>query len=171
MAGMHILQGHFGDVSLDGLNWVVTYHWPGALHEGNGSVQPLIDERASEPQRTALLTILSGQVGDKWFEVLSAIVTTVHEPQFVPIDWRFDKPRRTARVYIPGFLSTDVSPLTVPADGSQQRVIVRMPDGMEYKEFEVAQANLEGTGAVKFKHSGRHSSLAEVTHSDHGLLA
>jgi hypothetical protein len=171
MAGMHILYGHFGDVLLDGLNWAVTYRWPGALHEGNGSVQPLIDERASEEQRAALLTILSGQAGDKWFEVLAAIVTTVHEPQFVPIEWQFDKAKRQALLNIPGFLTTTVSPLTVPADGSPQRVIVRMPDGMEYKEFEVAQATLEGTGAIQFKHSGRHSSLAHVTHSDRGLIA
>jgi len=171
MAGMHIIQGHFGDVPLDGLNWAVTYRWPGALHEGNGTLEPFIDERTSEAQRTALLTLLSGQAGNKWFEVLASIVTTVHEPQFVPIQWQFDKPRRTARLHIPGFLTTDVSPLIVPADGSQQRVIVRMPDGMEYKEFEVAQATLQGIGAIKFNYAGRHSSLAEVTHSDQGLLA
>jgi hypothetical protein len=171
MAGMHILQGHFGETTLDGLNWAVTYHFPGALHEGNGSVQSFIDQQASEAQRTALLTILSGEAGGKWFEVLASVVTTVHEPQFVPIEWKFNKARRTARVHIPGFLTTDVSPLTVPADNSPQRVIVRMPDGMEYKEFEVATSTLEGTGPIQFKYSGRHSSLAEVTHSDRGLLA
>ena len=172
MAGMHIVQGHYGEVPLDGLNWVVTYSWPGALHEGNGAVQPFIDKRASEAQRGALLTILSGQAGgDKWFEILAAIVTTIHEPQFVPIEWHFDKARRRASVLIPGALSTEASPLVIPADGSEQRVIVRMPDGMEYKEFEVAQATLQGTASIKFNYKGRHSSLAEVTHSDRGLLA
>jgi hypothetical protein len=46
MAGMHIERGHFNDLTLNDLTWVVTYRWPGALHEGNGSVQPFIDERA-----------------------------------------------------------------------------------------------------------------------------
>ena len=173
MAGMHIIQGNYGDLKLDGLNWAVTYHWPGALHEGNGTAQPFVDERANEAQRTALLTILSGQAGgDKWFEILASIITTFHEPQFLPLEWEFNKDARTARMTIPGFLTTTVSPLIIPADGSQQHVIVRMPDGMEYKEFEVAQATtLEGTGPIKFKHTGTHSSLAVVTHSDRGLIA
>jgi len=34
MAGMHIVEGNFGDVKLDGLTWAVTYHWPGALSRG-----------------------------------------------------------------------------------------------------------------------------------------
>jgi hypothetical protein len=99
-------------------------------------------------------------------------VTTFHEPQFLPIEWQFNKEKRTARLRIQGFIDTESSPLIVPADGSQQRVIVRMPDGMEYKEFEVAQAKtLEGTGPIKFSHKGTHSSLAVVTHTDGGLVA
>lgn len=170
MAGMHILEGHFGDVRLDGLTWAVTYSWPGPLHEGNGSVQPFIDQKATEEQRNALLQILSGQAGNPWFEILASIVTTVHEPQFVPITFEFDKAKRKARVSVPGALETASGPLTVPATGDEQRVIVRMPRGMEYREMEVAQAVvLKGTGAIKFDHRGTHSSLAEVEHTQAGL--
>jgi hypothetical protein len=131
-----------------------------------------VDIRASEAQRNALLQILSGQAGNAWFEVLASIVTKIHDPQFVAIDWTFDKPRRSASVNIAGALRTTCAPLTVPADGSEQRVIVRMPDGMEYKEFEVAQATeLTGTAAISFSYQGRHSSLATVEHTQDGLLA
>jgi hypothetical protein len=172
MAGMHIVEGHFGSVKLDGLNWIVVYSWPGALHEGNGSVQGYIDVNASEEQRTALLTILSGKVGNAWFEILAAIVTTVHEPQFVPIHWDFDKSRRTARITVPGFLETESAPLIVPATGQEQHVIVQMPTGIEYKEFYVAQTVvLKGTGAVKFDFKNTHSSLAEIEHTNDGLQA
>ena len=57
---MRIDQGHFGDVPLDGLHWVSLVAWPGAIHEGDGQCLAVIDERADERQRTALLTILSG---------------------------------------------------------------------------------------------------------------
>src|SRR5262245_55602553 len=50
MAGMHVVEGSFGNVKLDGLSWVVTYSWPGALHEGNGTVQPFVDAKATEEQ-------------------------------------------------------------------------------------------------------------------------
>ena len=172
MAGMHIVEGNFGKIKLDGLNWVVTYAWPGALHEGNGTVQGFIDKRANEEQRTALLTILSGKAGDAWFEVLASIVTTVHEPQFVPIMWQFNKKKRQARVSITGFLETQVAPLKIPATNDEQLVIVRMPNGMEYKEFQVAQSVvLKGTGPVKFDYKGTHSSLADVEHTHKGLRA
>ena len=172
MAGMHIVEGNFGKIKLDGLNWVVTYAWPGALHEGNGTVQGFIDKRANEEQRTALLTILSGKAGDAWFEVLASIVTTVHEPQFVPIMWQFNKKKRQARVSITGFLETQVAPLKIPATNDEQLVIVRMPNGMEYKEFQVAQSVvLKGTGPVKFDYKGTHSSLADVEHTHKRLRA
>jgi hypothetical protein len=171
MVGMHIVEGNFGKVRLSGLNWAATYHWPGALHEGNGTMQPFVDERATPEQRGALLQILSGQAGDTWFEVLASIVTKVHEPQFVPIRFEFDKRKRKARVSIPGFLETVSEPLKVPATGKDQRVIVRMPDGMEYKEMEVAaSATLKGTGPIKFDHKNTHSSLAEVEHTHKGLV-
>ena len=172
MAGMHIIEGNFGKIKLDGLNWVVTYSWPGALHEGNGTVQGFIDKRANEEQRTALLTILSGKAGDAWFELLATIVTTVHEPQFVPITWQFNKKKRQARVSIAGFLETQVAPLRIPATNDEQQVIVRMPNGMEYKEFQVAQSVvLKGTGPVNFDYKNTHSSLADVEHTHKGLRA
>lgn len=173
MAAMHIVAGQFGDVSLDGLNWAATYHWPGALHEGNGSMQPLVDERATPEQRDALLQILSGQVGSgTFFEILSTIVTTVHEPQFLPITFEFDKVKRRARVAVPGYLDTRSEPLRVPATGDEQRVIVCLPDGFEYKEMEVACATeLTGSGTIRFNHRNTHSSLADVEHTSSGLVA
>ena len=172
MAAMHIAEGNFDGVTLDGLNWALTYTWPGALHEGNGTAQPFVDERASEEQRDALLTIMSGQGGNAWFEVLASVVSTLHEPQFVPIEFEFDKGKRRARVSIPGFAETTSEPLIVPPTGEEQRVVVCMPGGMEYKEMEVAQTGvLKGTGPIKFDHKGTHSSLADVEHTEKGLVA
>ena len=172
MAAMHITEGRFGNVKLNGITWAVVYHWPGALHEGNGTAQPFIDKKATKEQRDALLQIMSGQAGDVWFEVLASVVSTFLDPQFVPIKFEFDKNKRKAKVAIPGFLETETAPLKVPATGEEQRVILKMPKGMEYKEFEVAQAVvLKGTGHIKFDHKNTHSSLAEVVHSNKGLVA
>jgi len=162
---MNITQGHFGDVPLDGLRWAVVVHFPGALHEGNGEVQPYVDVRATEAQRNALLQILSGQAGGPFFQIVAALTKTLHEPQFVPIDFEFDKRRRRARVASPGFFATVSEPLRVPATGQEQRVQVRMPEGFEYKQMEVANASLVWAGGkVKMKHRNTHSSLAEVEH-------
>ncbi|MCC2664037.1 MAG: hypothetical protein K0S35_1959, partial [Geminicoccaceae bacterium] len=38
-----IEQGHFGEVSLDGLVVAARYRWPGPVHEGGGVAQGIID--------------------------------------------------------------------------------------------------------------------------------
>ena len=46
--GIQIEEGYFGDVRLDGLRAAVLAATPGALHEGNGTMQLVIDERADD---------------------------------------------------------------------------------------------------------------------------
>ena len=78
-------------------------------------------------------------------------------------------------VYWPGALHEGNGTMEAFIDegaSEEQRVIVQMPGGFEYKEMEVAQTGtLKSTGDVKFDHSGTHSSLAEVDHTPAGLAA
>jgi hypothetical protein len=97
MVAMRIETGHFGDVDLTGLSWAGIARWPGPIHEGNGEALPLIDERADERQRDALLQIVSGQHGDTLFEILAFVCPTVHEPEFVPFEFEFDLESRSGR--------------------------------------------------------------------------
>lgn len=54
-AASEITVGHFGDLRLDGLRFAATFRWPGPLHEGGGVAQAILDERADEAQRDAIL--------------------------------------------------------------------------------------------------------------------
>ena len=49
--GFHIVEGHFGETSLNDLHVACTFAWPGAILEGHGQCQAFIDVRASEPER------------------------------------------------------------------------------------------------------------------------
>jgi len=168
---MNITEGNYGNVTLDGLRWVAVFHSPGALHEGDGEMQPYIDVKASEAQRNALLQILSGQEGGPLFQILSAMTKTFHEPQFVPIEWEFDKERRRARLASPGVFATVSEPLRIPATGQEQRIRVQLPEGFMWKEAELANASFMWSGGkVKIKQSNTHSALAEVEHTPTGLV-
>jgi hypothetical protein len=172
VVAMNVKEGNFDGVKLDGVKWAATVHWPKALHDGNGTLEAFIDESATPQQREALIKILTGQAGGTLFDILKAIVTKVHGPHFVKMDFQFDKDKRKAKLSIPNFLETTSAPLTVPPTGDEQRVIVQMPNGFEYKSMEVAQSKtLKSTGAIKFNWSGTHSSLAEVEHTQDGLMA
>jgi len=169
--GMNIREGNFDAISLSGLKFAVIYHWPGALHEGNGTVVAFVDKKANPEQVNAIATILTGQAGGPWFEVLASIVTKVEGPHLVDIQFEFDKDKRRAKMVVPDHFETTSQPLVVPATGDEQRVILRLPTGMEYKEMEVAQTGvLKAKGTITFNHKNTHSSLAQVEHTDKGLV-
>lgn len=174
MAGMHIREGHFGDVSLDDLCWAATYHWPGPLHEGNGTMQPIIDERADARQREALLTILSGQEQDEgtFFQILSVIVSRLLEPRFVPLEFECDVETRRARMVAPDIFETVSEPVRNPVTEAPHRARVQLPDGFEYRLAEIGRAStLRGTGDIRFDHRDCHSSLAHVEFVPSGVAA
>jgi hypothetical protein len=173
LVGMRITKGHFEKTSLDGLMFAGTVHFPGALHEGNGEMQAIIDERATPEQRQALFDILSGKNSAEGtlFHILSLIVTKVHDPIFAPFEFSFDKGGRTARLVVKGVIETEVEPIKNPVTGEAHRIQVVMPDGFEHRMAEVASANIKSTGANKFTTTGTHSSLAHVIQTPTGVVA
>ncbi len=173
LVGMEVDEGHFGEVRLDGIRWAATVHFPGALHEGNGTCQVIIDESTDERQREALLTILSGQeqAEGTMFQILSVIVTNMLEPVFAPIDFEFDLDGRTARISVPGILETTTEPIKNPVTGAPHRIQIRVPEGFEHHEAEVASASTKSTGGIKFDIETGHSSLAYVEQTPTGLAA
>src|SRR5215831_15490245 len=61
--GYRIEKGTFGDVSLNGLSFVVLARTPGEMIKGNWTGGVLVDERATAAQRDAIAAICSGQAG------------------------------------------------------------------------------------------------------------
>ena len=48
---------------------------------------------------------------------------------------------------------------------------VHLPNGMEYKEMEVAQVTMKSTGAIKFESANTNGGMAVVEQTDQGLVA
>lgn len=173
LVGMRITKGHFNSTSLDGLSFFAVVSFPGALHEGNGQMQPIIDDRANAAQRDALFSIMSGKnsMEGTLFHIFSAIVTKIHDPIFAPVTFQFDEVARTSRVVIPGVLETEVEPIKNPVTGAAHRIQVVMPQGFEHRGGEVASSNIRSTGAIKFETRGGHSTLAHVVQTPQGVEA
>jgi len=53
IAAFEIRQGHYGNVTLDGVRFVRIYSWPASIPEGNGTRLTIVDDRASADQRAA----------------------------------------------------------------------------------------------------------------------
>ena len=171
--GMRIDEGQFGDVRLDGLKWVSLLAWPGPIHHGKGEVQAIIDERADDRQRGALLTILKGdetEPGATIFNVLAATLETVHKPLFMPIEFEVDIEALIARLAVPGIVEARVEPIRNPVTGATHRAKVILPDGFEFHEAEYASSTTKAEGPISLDWAGRHAHLTMTETSDRGVV-
>lgn len=147
---IRINEGRFGDVDLAGLQAVTQYQWPGAIFEGNGEMQVIIDKRATPAQREALTAILHGretkEAATHWW-VFHAMSNTVHETLFEDIFFEVDIDARTASVTVPGLLTASGRPIHSKVDGSPHRVRIQLPHGIEFDTAEVGSASTRATMA------------------------
>jgi hypothetical protein len=150
-AAWQIEEGHFGEVRLDGLRMVWMGSWPGPIHEGNGTMQVIIDERADQAQREALLKIVTGEETDEmatmWW-VFAAMSPTKLAPLFRPIDIAIDVDARRGRFSVPGIVETVGEPIRNPVTGAEHRVRIDIPHGFEYRLAEMGSATTRASGAI-----------------------
>jgi len=172
LVAFKIDKGHCEEVPLDDLAVVATFYFPRAIHHGQGVLQPIVDERATEAQRTALFYILSGEDQPKgtMFQIFSTIIETIKDPLFATIgfDWNLEK--RRATVDIAGVVQARSEPIRNPVTDEEHRMIAVLPDGWVFHETENAAGFAKGMGAIKFDLNRRHSSLANVGWNQDGLL-
>jgi hypothetical protein len=167
-----IERGHFGDVVLDGLCYGLIYAWPGAVYEGNGTIQAIIDERADEEQRRALATVLYGgetEAAKTHWWVYHAMSETVHDPIFKSIDFEVDIEKRIARVSIPALLESSGRPIVSPATGEQHRVRIDLPNGIEFEIAEIGSASTKATGSIGLDLNDSYGQFNIVRHSGKGV--
>jgi hypothetical protein len=169
---LRIDKGHFGEVSLDGLNVALLYAWPGPVFEGNGELQVILDDRATPPQREALLKILVGEeteAGATHWWVYRAMASKVYEPLVKRIEYQVDLEARTARVSIPGLLESVGRPIK-GATGQDHRVRIEIPDGIEFERAEVGSATTSSTGAIKLDLTDTYGQFNVLRHSRRGVV-
>lgn len=165
-------EGHFGNTELDGLNSVNIYSWPGAVHEGNGTMQVIVDERASPAQREALVSILQGEHAEEGATMLSiyrAMCTTVLEPLFKRIELTIDVEGRTAELSISNHVEAELEPLRNPVTGAAHRARIDLPNGLEFRQAEVASGKSTVQGGIPMEFTDSHAHLAEGRLTSRGL--
>ena len=82
-------RGSYGDVSLDGLGFIVLGFTPEAMGKGNWSVGLIADERASVEQRDAITAIASGAAGGP-MSALSGLIGKFLGVELAPIGFDRD---------------------------------------------------------------------------------
>jgi hypothetical protein len=102
---VHIEEGRYGEVALDGQNAVILYDTPQHMITGGWTEVFYLDERSDEAQRKALETIFSGRAGGPW-EVLARFVAKRLQTRFVPL--RFEDGGRRKRMWVEPLFDTSI---------------------------------------------------------------
>lgn len=170
-----IERGHFGETSLAGLAFGGLFAWPNAIHMGNGQAQPVIDVRANDAQRGALLKIMSGEEtepGATIFNVFSTTYSKVYEPIFKPIRIEANPEARTARIEVEGLFEARIEPIRNPVTGQSVRAQIVLPAGFEYERADTASGQVRTMAGARIPLSwdARHAHFARIDMTGAGVV-
>jgi hypothetical protein len=138
------------------------YSWPGLIHEGNGSRQLIIDDKASTDQRAAMEALECGEHGGAFFEIFASVCPNRLPSLVKLIELTVDRARRSATVRIPGVIENAIEPIRNPITGEEHRAQIVLPDGFEFKEADVANSvllHVSGDGPLSFSHENSYAQL------------
>ena len=164
LIGGEVREGHFGDVPLAGVRYVLACMYPKAIHKGNGNVALFIDERATPAQADAVATILSGSAGGMPFEALAGTISSLAGPVRAPIEMTVNGTKSSFR--IPGVLELAQTPILDAISGLAKDVQIVYPNGGFF--WDVGNIATTATmfcdyGSIRFRHPGGFASYATPT--------
>jgi hypothetical protein len=173
LGAFEIEKGHHGQVRLDGLRAIGMFRWPGPIHEGHGEGAVIIDSRADEAQRQALLRILSGEdtePGKTVWNVFASTMEHVHEPLFEAIDMEVDVDARRGRATVAGLIEMAAEPIRNPVTGAEHRARIDLPDGFEYTVAEMGSGTAKVAGPIPFELDATYAQLAHIHLNQNGIV-
>ena len=132
----------------------------------------IIDERADEAQRQALLAILSGQDTDPGATVWNVFASTMEEvfdPVFKPIEINVDVEGRVGRVNVEGLAETSGEPIRNPVTGETHRARIDLPQGFEYNLAEMGSATFKTSGPIEMSFKDCYAQFAHIHLNNHGI--
>ena len=173
VVGVEIEKGFHGDTNLDGLRLAGIFRYPGAIHEGNGEAVPIVDRRANDAQRNALLRIMSGQdtrPGATMFQVFASMLSKVHDPVFSDIDFAVDIDKRRAHLRVPGYIEQRGEPILNPITGGEHRIKIVPEGGFEFAWAEIGRGWTKATGPINYELTDSYGQFAELHLCQDGLI-
>jgi len=152
-----------GDVSLNGLRAVVAAKYPNAIHEGNGHVVLFVDDKSSDEQVNAFVSVLSGQLGGMPWEAIAGTIGKFEGPIRTPI--QIDASGEQSTIRVPGFIELQLTPIRDAVSGEPKEVHIVYPKGGFFWD----SAKIATTATMRAEHGdfrlewpGKYAAAAEV---------
>jgi hypothetical protein len=164
-----VIDGERDGVDLAGAKVASAVKWPGAIHEGNGSMALFID--CTDEQRDALVPILTAQDPGLPWEILAATITDIHGPFFERID--IDDRGTDSRVRVGDKYDVQLQSFKDPVSGGPHEVHMVLPQGFIFKDglIGTSSTNQVDADGVTYDHAGKNAYYSEVEWSSENRLA
>lgn len=158
-------KGTHGKTKLDGIAVVGLASWPGAIHEGNGRMAVIIDEKATPEQREAIVSILTGQDGGMPFEILATTISDIIGPIFAPVT--FEENGTDTKVSTAG-VEVQLETFKNPVTGERNEVHTVLPEGFIWKDGQVCKSarNIAKVDGLEYDWTGQNGYFAKVSWSN-----
>ena len=158
-----VTEGNRDGVDLKGAKVAGAVKWPGAIHEGNGTMAVFIDGNAE--QQDALVQILTAQDPGLPWEILSATVSEIHGPFFEKIEITDDD--TDSHVKVGKKFEIKMESLKNPVSGDKHEAHMVLPTGFIFTDAKVATTSVNKLDAdgVTFDHKGNNAYYSDVVWS------
>lgn len=167
--GFEVLSGERDGVDLAGTKVASAVKWPGAIHEGNGSMVVFVD--ASEQQQAALIPILTAEDPGLPWEILAATVSEIHGPFFEKIEIRDND--TDSSVKVGEKLEMQMESFKDPVSGEKHEAHMVLPTGFIFQDGHIGTTSVNRVDAdgVAFDHAGKNAYYSEVEWSSENRMA
>ena len=132
-----VREGHYGDTPMAGVRFSRVMWWPGAVHQGGGTRQLIIDASASQDQWQAIDRLESDLDSHPFFGIYGSMAPTRMETISAPIEFELDREGRKARLSIGTLAEVRVEPIRNPVTGLEHHARINLPNGFEYNLAEM----------------------------------
>ena len=142
---------------------ICAFSWPKAIHEGNGTAQLFVTKDSDEEQRSAIISIFSGQAkGEGPFALFATTIKFFLEPQYVDLIVNIDGKRSSFSV--PGIIDVKSESFVNPVTGEEQDTRIQLPKGFIWKLAEAAKTKVMRitTSHLNFDHSGKNALYSVI---------
>jgi hypothetical protein len=128
-------------------------YFPGAVYEGGGTRQLILDHSMTHEQRGAIDALERAEHAGTYFEIFASVCPHRLPTRTATIELEHDREARRAEVRIGDLVDARIKPIRSPATGKPHRARIVLPEGFEFKEAEIAdtiQARVSSVPPLKF---------------------
>ena len=167
-----IEEGFFGDTDLAGVKAVSMMKFPGPIHEGKGKMQIILDANSTTNQQKAVQSIIYGKETEPMataFSMYVSMMEKIYDPLIKNIELDINLETRICNLKVENIITTKTEPIKNPITGDSHRARIVLPEGMEFKEAEMASGTTDANAAFKTNFQDTYVQIAILNLTPKGI--